>query len=130
MAECPIDSYRDVKYFLLFKAMSWLTNQAGESRAIELLLSEPEEKLDLPFSGVAEACKACGLRHPEGLCAELVHCAPLDRFLALAIHPDAKTSLHVRLAERTIVIEAETTEAIRRYLASWGAIERLAIGDP
>ncbi len=126
---CEVQCYPEVTYFFLFKALAWLMEFRGEATSIRFLLSDPEERYDLPFKGPNSLCKSCGLEHPADLCVDLVNCAFLDRFLLISLD-SGDAELEVRFIEKQVRVIGSDTEFCQRATEAWQKLERTPIGDP
>jgi hypothetical protein len=119
-----IQVYTAPSYFLLFKALHWMSRHGGaEISALEVALKDPEERFALEVEGDPARCDACRATHAPGLCERLVARAGPSRIASLAVAPGA-----MRLEVRPHLLEVLSSDVDRASVTSrlddWTAIER------
>jgi hypothetical protein len=120
-----IQVYTAPSYFLVFKALHWMSKHGGAAiSALEVGLKDPEERFELELEGFPARCDACQATHAPGLCERLFARAGPSRIASLAIAPGG-----MRLEVRPHLLEVLSSDIDRAAAASriedWTAIERM-----
>lgn len=122
----PIQAYAEPTYYLLFKALHWLSANVGQAQTLSVELVEPEERFDITLSGPREACGLCASEHAPGACVDLVAQASPRRVARLSLAPGgALARLEVDVRAKEVRAFGDRASLIGPLLG-WTGIERIS----
>jgi hypothetical protein len=119
-----IAAYGRPTYFLVFKALHWLSRSAGTARELELAVTGPDATHRLALEGQVARCELCSAEHVPGLCERVVAIAGPSRIASLAVVPGPGERLEVRPVALETWSRGPNRDLAARRLDEWTAIER------